>query len=367
MEKFDIQFIPANSQIHCLAHVVNIVVQKILAALDDVEDPEITDDYLHSRDLPFHYDPNNDPDLDKLEREEFTKDDDGGNEEDDAADIMTGLTSDFKKMSVLQKLRTTVTKICSSPQRRKRFRTTAVRVYGDMSAPSGRKLASLMPIRDAIGTWVFERDELQGLKLEPEDWLFLESLGELLEALTKQMSHSSTPTLPWVLPMYEGMRKHLQASEGNAKFGCLRMAAAAGLEKLEFYYSKASDSQLNIIATLLHPSLNITWFRKLDPEHRLTAERAQVLFEHAYESYRQIHANDEAPQPQAPARPSRSGTLRSFLDDICMVDVPDVSKPEVVPVSELKRFWDAFNTKFDDPDGVLTWWKVRLSDCRCIL
>jgi hypothetical protein len=113
--------------------------------------------------------------------------------------------------------------------------------------------------------------------------------------------------------------------------------------------------------------LNITWFRKLDPEHRLTAERAQVLFEHAYESYRQIHADEETSQPQAPARPSRSGTLRSFLDDICMVDVADVSKPEVLPVSELKRFWDAFNTKFDDPDGALTWWKVSLSDCRCTL
>ncbi|KAJ7307880.1 hypothetical protein DFH08DRAFT_636630, partial [Mycena albidolilacea] len=67
--------------------------------------------------------------------------------------------------------------------------------------------------------------------------------------VTRQMSHSSTPTLPWVLPMYEGMRKHLQASEENAKFGSLRTAAAAGLENLEFYYSKASDCQLNIIAT----------------------------------------------------------------------------------------------------------------------
>ncbi|KAF8174449.1 hypothetical protein K438DRAFT_1608769 [Mycena galopus ATCC 62051] len=37
-------------------------------------------------------------------------------------------------------------------------------------------------LRKAIGTWVFERDELQGLTLEPEDWVFLESLGELLEA-----------------------------------------------------------------------------------------------------------------------------------------------------------------------------------------
>ncbi|KAJ7696635.1 hypothetical protein B0H14DRAFT_3040384 [Mycena olivaceomarginata] len=171
MEKFDIQFIPANSQIRCLAHVVNLVVQKILAALDYVEDPEITDDYLPSKDLPFHYDPDNDPDLDKLEREDFTKDDDKGNEEDEAADIMTGLTSDFKKMSVLQKLRTTVTKICSSPQRRKRFRTTAVRVYGDILAPSGRKLASLMPIRDVRHRWNYTHAMIKhGLMVEKSNW-----------------------------------------------------------------------------------------------------------------------------------------------------------------------------------------------------
>ncbi|KAJ7865201.1 hypothetical protein B0H13DRAFT_1455339, partial [Mycena leptocephala] len=41
-ENFDIQFVPANSQIRCLAHVVNLVVQKILAALGDVVDPDIT-------------------------------------------------------------------------------------------------------------------------------------------------------------------------------------------------------------------------------------------------------------------------------------------------------------------------------------
>ncbi|KAJ7865199.1 hypothetical protein B0H13DRAFT_1448789, partial [Mycena leptocephala] len=63
------------------------------------------------------------------------------------------------------------------------------------------------------------------------------------------MSRSHTPTLPWVLPMYEGMLKHLQSAQVNAKFSCLRTAAAAGHEKLQTYYSKACDCQLNIIAT----------------------------------------------------------------------------------------------------------------------
>ncbi|KAJ6613220.1 hypothetical protein B0H10DRAFT_1628930, partial [Mycena sp. CBHHK59/15] len=44
-EKFDLQFVPDNSQIRCLAHVVNLVVQKILATLDEVSDPDVQDDY----------------------------------------------------------------------------------------------------------------------------------------------------------------------------------------------------------------------------------------------------------------------------------------------------------------------------------
>ncbi|KAJ7796917.1 hypothetical protein B0H14DRAFT_2619494 [Mycena olivaceomarginata] len=43
MSKFDIQFVPANSKIRCIAHVVNLVVQRLLAALDDAEDPDTAD------------------------------------------------------------------------------------------------------------------------------------------------------------------------------------------------------------------------------------------------------------------------------------------------------------------------------------
>ncbi|KAJ7795251.1 hypothetical protein B0H14DRAFT_2621147 [Mycena olivaceomarginata] len=65
------------------------------------------------------------------------------------------------------------------------------------------------------------------------EWSFLESLCDLLEIFTKvtrQMSQSKTPTLPWVLPMYEMMLKYLRGRTDDAKFG---VAAAAGLEKLE--------------------------------------------------------------------------------------------------------------------------------------
>ncbi|KAJ7437005.1 hypothetical protein FB451DRAFT_1193532 [Mycena latifolia] len=104
------------------------------------------------------------------------------------------------------------------------------------------------------------------------------------------MSRSSTRALPWVLPMYEMMLKHLRKSEADTKLsGSLRQAATAGLKKLETYYAKARGCQFNVIATLLHPSLGMTWFRRLDA-HAPTSERAahaKVLFEHAYQSYKE--------------------------------------------------------------------------------
>lgn len=67
-DKYDIPFVAENSQIRCLAHIVNLVVQKILAALEEADDPDIHDYY--SKDVPFHYNPDDDQDLKDLENED---------------------------------------------------------------------------------------------------------------------------------------------------------------------------------------------------------------------------------------------------------------------------------------------------------
>jgi hypothetical protein len=46
---------------------VNLVVQKILATLNEADDPEMVDYYLPNKDFPFHYDPDTDPVLWDLE------------------------------------------------------------------------------------------------------------------------------------------------------------------------------------------------------------------------------------------------------------------------------------------------------------
>jgi hypothetical protein len=116
---------------------------------------------------------------------------------------------------------------------------------------------------------------------------------------------------------------------------------------------------------VLHPSLGIAWFRKIDKEREsesLNATRAEVLFEHVYESYQKIHANnEESHQPKVVVPASRPGTFGSFLDDICMANVEDVSGPVAPPESELKRFWDAFKNYKGDCNAPLAWWKVSFS------
>ena len=40
LKKYGLQFHPQNARIRCLAHVVNLIVQYLLASLNEAEDPE---------------------------------------------------------------------------------------------------------------------------------------------------------------------------------------------------------------------------------------------------------------------------------------------------------------------------------------
>ncbi|KAF8200510.1 hypothetical protein K438DRAFT_1758728 [Mycena galopus ATCC 62051] len=92
-------------------------------------------------------------------------------------------------------------------------------------------------VATAIDRWVLDHTELQALFLMEKEWATLEKLGDILQStpagVTLQMSQSKTPTLPWVLPMYELMVNHLtKTSENTGIPSALRLAAAAGLGKL---------------------------------------------------------------------------------------------------------------------------------------
>jgi hypothetical protein len=70
---------------------------------------------------------------------------------------------------------------------------------------------------------------------------------------------------------------------------------------------------------ILHPSFGRSWFNKQGANRQSSAK---VLFEHAYESYKQIHESEPVVVSQKTQR-SRPGTQASFLDDVCMFDVEE--------------------------------------------
>ncbi|KAF7372111.1 Eukaryotic translation initiation factor 3 [Mycena venus] len=203
MEKFDIQFAPDNSQIRCIAHVVNLVVQKLLAAFNEAADPDNDDYYIPNKDEPFHYNVDDDPVQLALENEPIPVDDDAVDEArvDDADAALLGeLAEEFADLTPLNKLRLITTKICSSPQRRHAFRLIAEDKYGNTMHAPNRRLASLLPVRDvkhrwnyteamiararllrvALDRWVLDHAELQALFLLEKEWGTLEKLGDIL-------------------------------------------------------------------------------------------------------------------------------------------------------------------------------------------
>ncbi|KAH9912012.1 ribonuclease H-like domain-containing protein [Fomitopsis serialis] len=355
LEKYGIHFSPENGQIRCLAHVVNLVVQKILASIIDAEDPDENDWYLLHKFLPFHYDLEDDDELNAMEEEEAAAMDeklaDLCSDEDKDTPI-----SDEEILNAVQKLRLIVRKIVSSPQRRSSFRKHAVRHYEGKPNPTGGKpLTTLMPVRDVRTRWNCTHAMIEPLTLFPEDWNFLQQLANLLSHFTHVthiMSKQSMPTLPWVLPMYAHMKTALTDTiTSPSTKPMLAVAAQAGLSKLEQYYTKARECQYNVVATVCHPNLRVNWFSKLGSEEKL---RAEALFEHVFHEYEK-----KLPKAtDAPARPAPVATPASFLD-LLSADVPDPEAQDGADVqdSEVVR-WLRFEGGRGNPHDPLGWWKV---------
>jgi hypothetical protein len=55
-----------------MAHVINLIVQAMLASLDEAKDPDEEDYFVPNKHLPFHYDPDNDTDLQEFEQDANT-------------------------------------------------------------------------------------------------------------------------------------------------------------------------------------------------------------------------------------------------------------------------------------------------------
>lgn len=95
--------IPKTSDMHirCFAHVVNLVVQAFLYALDKAESPDQEDHYLLGREYPIHYDVMEDDELRVMEQEEPNV-----NEDKDGFDKVDDITvSLYEGQSALKRVR----------------------------------------------------------------------------------------------------------------------------------------------------------------------------------------------------------------------------------------------------------------------
>ena len=101
MRKLCIHFTCDNGQINCVTHIVNLVVQAILAALDEADDPDVIDYF--NKDLPIHYDANEDEVQQNLECEEFGEDDKEIEEEEEEEEEAAGVS--WEELSALKKVR----------------------------------------------------------------------------------------------------------------------------------------------------------------------------------------------------------------------------------------------------------------------
>ena len=117
MELYSIPFHPNNSHICCLAHVVNLVIQKMLSVVKNVDDPELQDYYeCLNKQFPVHYDLDNDDELHDFE----TKDNDGSKAQSDLTDGLidqeSGKQDQFGGMGAIEKVRLSCATLSNSRQ-----------------------------------------------------------------------------------------------------------------------------------------------------------------------------------------------------------------------------------------------------------
>ena len=169
-QKYNQKFDRANAQIRCTPHALNRVAQKFLSALNEGYDPDIFDCFSIDPSSSLSYDQSTDSFLSDFEGETDLLTEAGSEDRallKDSAWSSDEVESPVKKVSQYvclvsllsvndrqsSQLRTIVTKICVSPERRAVFR----HIQKMESERPGESLKgkSLMVIKDVITRWNF--------------------------------------------------------------------------------------------------------------------------------------------------------------------------------------------------------------------
>ncbi|KAJ3753352.1 ribonuclease H-like domain-containing protein, partial [Lentinula raphanica] len=362
--KYGIHFHSENNRIRCLAHVVNLVVQAILKALDEAESSDDVDYFLLNKDQPIHYNAEDDEELKEMEGEKHKTDATQDNDDDGDANLPPNVVS----LSALKRLRLITTKISSSPQRRESFRQCARSVYTSQGKPavssSGTPLEKLM----AIDEWTFRNKDFRSVSLREDDWDQLRQIERVLEVFTSvtlQMSRSDTPTIPYVLPMYRHMEVTLQELETDVALSfSIQTAITVGLEKLAKYHELAKRNQFYIIATICHPHFRLDWFKTSPADDY---NYAKTIFDTVYNEYKAaIPSRPSGVSPQQPTNMPSLEASASFLLRLKSTqsavagpvasNLQNIAPPEKT-LSELERYVSGEGGE-GEISKPLDWWRV---------
>lgn len=111
LQHYQLKFIPENGYIHCLDHVISLVVQALMNALEEAKDPGVLDYHGPNKKYPSHYSEDDDEALREFEAEiERELDNDEllhtsiNIENEDDNDLLNTILSDVDEWSPVKKV-----------------------------------------------------------------------------------------------------------------------------------------------------------------------------------------------------------------------------------------------------------------------